>query len=96
MAKNKKNIKFNFNNIDEVADYTKQQLFKANDYVISNSEDVLNASLKRGEKLQRFSQKTVDNSFRAVANQQDKFFDRLDSVKSYLQRKERKVKAAKA
>lgn len=63
-----------------------------NDFMLENSEALLNEAIVRGEQWQDVAAKAVKGGLKLSANTQDIVFDTLDSLKGQLQDSSKRFK----
>jgi hypothetical protein len=91
---NKATVKSNFNTAIDTTkkafNTTKSTAKKVNGFALKTTEEVVSESLTIAGQWQGVTTKAIKGSFKLVANQQDIFFDTLDTFKvQFLQGRKR-------
>lgn len=71
-------------NLDNMVKRVKEGAFNANDFILENSEELVQEAIARGEQWQNVGFKAVKGGLKLSANTQDIVFDVLGTLKDQL------------
>ena len=72
-------------NITKVVDRVIEGAKEVNDFMLDNSDELINEAVVRGEQWQDVAAKAVKGGLKLTANTQDIVFDTLETLKSQVQ-----------
>lgn len=90
-----KSVKFNIPTMPKVSvnkgvSTIKKTANEINDFVLETSDELVDRGIKRGGQWQDVSAKAIQGGLKLAANQQEIFFDALDTFKVQVTKRSRK------
>lgn len=77
-------------NVSKGVNTVKQTVSDINDFVLETSDELVDRSIKRGSQWQDVSAKAIQGGLKLAANQQDIFFDALETFKTQITKRGKK------
>lgn len=77
-------------NVNKGVTVVKQTVTDVNDFVLETSDELVDRVIKRGGQWQEVSAKAIQGGLKLAANQQDIFFDALETFKTQITKRGKK------
>lgn len=78
--------------MEKVVKNVKTRTKNVNDFMLDNTEDLVNEAIVRGEQWQNVAAKAVKGGLKLAANQQDIMFDTLETIKGQFKNTRTRIK----
>ena len=78
--------------VEKVVKTVKTRSNKVNDFMLENTEDLVNEAIVRSEQWQNVASKAVKGGLKLAANQQDIVFDTLEEIKGQIKNTRTRIK----